>query len=439
MPSLADRPELVGFFSYSRDDDEDSKGALSALRDRIQRELRGQLGRSARDFRLWQDKEAIAPGKLWEAEIKAAIEQSTFIIPIVTPTTARSPFCRFEFDAFLAREQELGRSDLIFPLLYIRVPGLEDDTLTKADPVLSMIARRQYVDWREFRHRDVHSTQVSEAIERLCSKIVEALTRPDKPVIGGESRQQQEGRPAELPRTKAKPPTVKRQSERPETQSSTVTLKTFRREPTIGALRRAFPIVAALLAAGIAATIVILGLQARDRAAKDAAREAAEAQAAKDGAVAEQAAKELIQKQFSGSWTFSHASSNPIYSNKYDFNISFISARDLSISYNYNITTSSHLPDCYDSMVNGSYSVRSQYSYEYRHSTNELTIFKTYTSDTPDDIIKASDVTNISPPCWNISSIPSPLAAFHSDNGVSFRWNGTTWVSPWGETLYRNR
>src|SRR5471030_3203877 len=103
MSALSDLPELVGFFSYSRDDDEDSHGALSALRDRIQRELRGQLGRSARDFRLWQDKEAIAPGKLWEAEIKAAIEQSTFIIPIVTPTTARSPFCRFEFDAFLAR------------------------------------------------------------------------------------------------------------------------------------------------------------------------------------------------------------------------------------------------------------------------------------------------------------------------------------------------
>jgi hypothetical protein len=60
MPALAENRELVGFFSYSREDDVDSKGALSALRDRIQRELRGQLGRSARDFRLWQDKEAIA-------------------------------------------------------------------------------------------------------------------------------------------------------------------------------------------------------------------------------------------------------------------------------------------------------------------------------------------------------------------------------------------
>ena len=35
MSSLADLPELVGFFSYSREDDADSQGALSALRYRI--------------------------------------------------------------------------------------------------------------------------------------------------------------------------------------------------------------------------------------------------------------------------------------------------------------------------------------------------------------------------------------------------------------------
>jgi len=34
MSSLADLPELVGFFSYSREDDADSRGALSALRNR---------------------------------------------------------------------------------------------------------------------------------------------------------------------------------------------------------------------------------------------------------------------------------------------------------------------------------------------------------------------------------------------------------------------
>ena len=104
----------------------------------------------------------------------------------------RSSYCRFELDAFLARERALGRSDLIFPILYIRVPGLEDSALWEADPVLSTIARRQFVDWREFRHLDVYSTPVGKAIERLCSKIVDALERPDASEVEREKRRQEE-------------------------------------------------------------------------------------------------------------------------------------------------------------------------------------------------------------------------------------------------------
>jgi ABC-type phosphate transport system substrate-binding protein len=192
MSSLAERPELVGFFSYSREDDEDSRGSLSELRDRIQRELRSQLGRSSRDFHLWQDKEAIAPGKLWEAEIKAAIEQSVFFIPIVTPTAVRSSFCRIEFESFLERERALGRNDLIFPILYIKVPALEDRARREAEPVLSMIAARQWVDWQEFRLHEVDTRPVREAIAGLCSKIVEALTRPDPSQALRERRRQEE-------------------------------------------------------------------------------------------------------------------------------------------------------------------------------------------------------------------------------------------------------
>ena len=90
MSSLADLPELVGFFSYSREDDEGSHGALSALRERIQHELRAQLGRSFKNFRLWQDKEAIPSGTLWESEIKNAVAQSVFFIPIITPGWPRT-------------------------------------------------------------------------------------------------------------------------------------------------------------------------------------------------------------------------------------------------------------------------------------------------------------------------------------------------------------
>jgi hypothetical protein len=81
MPSLIGIPELVGFFSYSREDDQGSRGALSALRDAIQTELSAQLGRTHTDFRLWQDKAAISLGTLWEKQISKGINQSVFLFP----------------------------------------------------------------------------------------------------------------------------------------------------------------------------------------------------------------------------------------------------------------------------------------------------------------------------------------------------------------------
>jgi hypothetical protein len=176
MPRLSDLPELIGFFSYSREDDEDFDHALSKLRTRIQNELRGQLGRSRETLRLWQDREAIPPGTLWAAEIQAAIDQSVFFIPIVSPRVVRSDYCVTEFTEFLARERQLGRRDLVFPVLFINVPELADETRQREHAVLEVIAQRQYVDWREFRY-DPDSPTVRREVAEFCAKIVTALQR----------------------------------------------------------------------------------------------------------------------------------------------------------------------------------------------------------------------------------------------------------------------
>jgi hypothetical protein len=175
MSSLADLPELVGFFSYSRSDDQHSGGALSRLRGRIHDELRLQLGR---DVRLWQDTAAIPDGSLWADEITKAITESTFFIPIVTPSAVGSPHCHHEFDFFLKREKALGRQNLVFPILYIRVPGLDDEQQRRENEVLKIIFARQYVDWQKLRLRDLASTDVAERIEQFCRNIVDALRQP---------------------------------------------------------------------------------------------------------------------------------------------------------------------------------------------------------------------------------------------------------------------
>jgi hypothetical protein len=175
MSSLAELPEVVGFFSYSREDDEDFGGMLSGLRDAIQRELRAQLGRSKTTFRLWQDKEAIAPGTLWETEIRNAAAQAVFFIPIVTPRMVNSKYCQFEFDTFLARERALGRSDLIFPILYVPVQGLQNEGQWRNNSVLSFVAERQYVDWQKFRYSDFSNPALREAVGSFARGIVETL------------------------------------------------------------------------------------------------------------------------------------------------------------------------------------------------------------------------------------------------------------------------
>jgi flagellar biosynthesis GTPase FlhF len=175
MPSLAELSDLTGFFSYSRRDDEHSQGSLSRLRAQIFNELRLQLGR---DFRLFQDTVAIPEGTEWEDEINIAIAKSVFFIPIVTPSSVASRHCRMEFQAFLDREEALGRKNLVFPLLYVRVPALENEELWRQDPLLGIIGRRQYFDWQKFRFRSFTEGEIAERIGQFCQDIVESLQQP---------------------------------------------------------------------------------------------------------------------------------------------------------------------------------------------------------------------------------------------------------------------
>ena len=183
-----------------------------------------QLGRNRRNFRVWQDREAIAPGKQWETAIKAAVEQSAFFIPIVTPRALNSDYCHTEFEAFLERERAFGRSDLVFPILYITVPALDDEAHWRNNSVLSVIGKRQYVDWRPYRHLDVNSPIVREAIEHFCQKIVETLRQS---WLSPEERKRQEEAAAKAQ--------AEEQSRREEAEATRRTEEEARRRSTVAA------------------------------------------------------------------------------------------------------------------------------------------------------------------------------------------------------------
>lgn len=168
---------LVGFFTYSREDDVDFGDVLSKFRNAIQAELSAQLGRNRDNFRIWQDRFAIPHGGLWQKQIVDGIKQSAFFVPIITPRVVNSPHCAFEFNSFLAREKELGRDDLVFPILYISVPELEDGTW-KQSSVLKIVSDRQYLDWRDYRPRELTDPEVRKELIQFCRNISNALRKP---------------------------------------------------------------------------------------------------------------------------------------------------------------------------------------------------------------------------------------------------------------------
>jgi hypothetical protein len=177
MGSLVDLPKLVGFFSYSRNDDEAADGAVTVLANRIFLELRTQLGRNNENFKLWRDKDALATGEQWKEKLKEAVSESVFFIQMVTPSAVNSGFCRFEFESFIEREKELGRDDLVFPILYVSVPEL-DAKPASADSVISIVKERHYDDWRPIRYLDVNSADVRRTVGQFCSIISRKLRLP---------------------------------------------------------------------------------------------------------------------------------------------------------------------------------------------------------------------------------------------------------------------
>ena len=88
------------------------------MRTLLAEELQLKIGR-LRKVSIFQDVAAIPHGADWEKAIHAALDQSSFLIPIITPAFLESEWCCREVLHFHARAQALGRDDLIFPVHYV--------------------------------------------------------------------------------------------------------------------------------------------------------------------------------------------------------------------------------------------------------------------------------------------------------------------------------
>ena len=172
-PSAALPP--VGFWSYTRSDDDSARGKLSQLRVLVANELQHLVGREP--VRLFQDTRAIPPGTQWEGELRDALGQSSFLVPIVTPALLQSEWCCREIAIFQEREQALGRADLILPVHYIDTAHLNPTEDCPDPAVFALLAGRQWIDFRDHRLRAADSEEVARKVAEIAAALAGALRR----------------------------------------------------------------------------------------------------------------------------------------------------------------------------------------------------------------------------------------------------------------------
>lgn len=91
---------------------------LRGVIDRIEYWLRQEL--EGREPRVFLDEVSIEVGSHWPSLLEEALRTTRCLLPIWSPAYFQSPWCRAEWQSFLAREQTLGREtgSLIVPIRF---------------------------------------------------------------------------------------------------------------------------------------------------------------------------------------------------------------------------------------------------------------------------------------------------------------------------------
>ena len=196
----------TGFWSYTTSDETSARGRLSQLRALLAAELQQQIGRTPK-VNIFQDVAAIPPGREWETQIRDAIEEASFIVPIITPGLLQSEWCCREVELFRQRERSLGVKTLVFPIHYVDVSHVvADDASQCHDPaVLAFLRTRQWIDFRHLRFRNQEGEDIAIVIEGIARSVLRALRDATAGQHGGEARQSrdQPEQPLILPQSAA--------------------------------------------------------------------------------------------------------------------------------------------------------------------------------------------------------------------------------------------
>jgi hypothetical protein len=188
IPAMSADP--VGFWCYSRRDDELDGGRIRRLSEFIADEFEIITGDR---LEIFVDDSSLSWGDAWRSRIESALASATFLIPVVTPRFLKSQWCRKEVITFSGHASSLGLDELLLPIHYVNVPQITAEQ--SDDEVVSLLSRRQFVDWRELRLADEGSPEYRRAIHGLAlrlSEILETASPSPLPVISETATEEDE-------------------------------------------------------------------------------------------------------------------------------------------------------------------------------------------------------------------------------------------------------
>lgn len=166
----------AAFMSYVAFSDEAEQARLEQLWQQLAADVRDRTGMELRIFHE-RDEDWRHNWQTRLAETHRTQEDTTFLIPVITPRYFDSNICLGELQMFLNLEQQLGRDDLIIPIYYLDTPSLEDRIVRESDPYVRAIREHAYVDWRHLHAADSSSSDVLVKVHRMAKRMEDSLIR----------------------------------------------------------------------------------------------------------------------------------------------------------------------------------------------------------------------------------------------------------------------
>jgi len=155
-----------GFLSYARSDDERENGRITRLATKIMEEFETLTGSK---IDIFVDRSSIEWGDAMRSKLDEALQQTTFFIPVLTPTYFLRDECRREMVNFANSARALGLEELLMSIRYVPIPDLREDS---ADELKALASGMQYADWTSLRLQDEDRAPYLQAVNSLAQRLV---------------------------------------------------------------------------------------------------------------------------------------------------------------------------------------------------------------------------------------------------------------------------